>query len=99
MVGNVGWDIRKCFARHGLDHCIDAFMLSYEVGFINPDVRIWQTALDCLAAQPDQTLMVGDHPGGDGGPVAAGIPALVLPMVNSPAKRRGFEHVLMLAGL
>jgi HAD superfamily hydrolase (TIGR01509 family) len=99
VVSNIGWDIRKCFVRHGLDRYIDAFVLSYEVGFVKPDVRIWRTALDALAAQPDRTLMVGDHPSGDGGSVAAGIPALVLPMVSSPAQLRGFEHVLTLAGL
>ncbi|WP_308167953.1 HAD family hydrolase [Catellatospora tritici] len=99
VVSNVGWDIRECFVRHGLDRYIDAFVLSYEVGFVKPDVRIWRTALDALAAQPDRTLMVGDHPGGDGGSVTAGIPALVLPMVSSPAQHRGFDHVLRLAGI
>lgn len=99
VVSNVGWDIRECFARHGLDRYIDAFVLSYEVGFVKPDVRIWRTALDALAAQPDRTLMVGDHPSGDGGSVTAGVPALVLPMVSSPAQLRGFDHVLKLAGM
>jgi hypothetical protein len=41
--------------------------------------------------------MVGDHPAGDGGSVSAGIPALLLPMVDSPAQERGFEYVLRLA--
>lgn len=99
VVSNIGWDIRECFARHGLDHYIDAFVLSYEVGFVKPDVQIWRTALDALEAQPDRTLMVGDHPSGDGGSVAAGIPALVLPMTSSPAQLRGFDHVLTLAGI
>ncbi|MGC4892479.1 HAD family hydrolase [Micromonospora sp. DT31] len=97
VVSNVGWDIRKCFARHGLDGYVDAFVLSYEVGFVKPDPRIWGTALEALHAAPGQTLMVGDHPAGDGGSVSAGIPALILPMVDSPARKRGFEHVLRLA--
>ncbi|MET8908217.1 HAD family hydrolase [Micromonospora sp. NPDC004551] len=99
VVSNVGWDIRICFARHGLDRYIDAFVLSYEVGFVKPDVRIWRTAVEALTAQPDRTLMVGDHPGCDGGSVAVGIPALVLPMVSSPAQLRGFDQVLALAGI
>ncbi|MBF5032599.1 MULTISPECIES: HAD family hydrolase [unclassified Micromonospora] len=97
VVSNVGWDIRKCFARHGLDGHVDAFVLSYEVGFVKPDPRIWGVALEALHAVPGQTLMVGDHPTGDGGSVAAGIPALILPMVESPTQKRGFEHVLRLA--
>ncbi|MFC0100986.1 HAD family hydrolase [Micromonospora marina] len=97
VVSNVGWDIRECFARHGLDGYVDAFVLSYEVGFVKPDPRFWGTALDALHAVPGQTLMVGDHPTGDGGSVSAGIPALILPMVNSPAQNRGFEYVLRLA--
>ncbi|MFF0656279.1 HAD family hydrolase [Micromonospora tulbaghiae] len=97
VVSNVGWDIRKCFARHGLDGYVDAFVLSYEVGFVKPDRRIWVAALEALHAAPGQTLMVGDHPTGDGGSVVAGIPALILPMVASPAQNRGFEYVLRLA--
>ncbi|MFI7305414.1 HAD family hydrolase [Micromonospora aurantiaca] len=97
VVSNVGWDIRECFARHGLDGHVDAFVLSYEVGFVKPDPRIWVAALEALHAAPGQTLMVGDHPTGDGGSVSAGIPALILPMVESPAQKRGFEYVLRLA--
>ncbi|MGY4909170.1 HAD family hydrolase [Micromonospora aurantiaca (nom. illeg.)] len=97
VVSNVGWDIRKCFARHGLDGHVDAFVLSYEVGFVKPDPRIWGAALEALHAAPGQTLMVGDHPTGDSGSVSAGILALILPMVESPAQKRGFEYVLRLA--
>ncbi|MGC4889314.1 HAD family hydrolase [Micromonospora sp. DT227] len=97
VVSNVGWDIRKCFARHGLDGYVDAFVLSYKVGFVKPDPRIWGAALEALHSTPGQTLMVGDHPAGDGGSVSAGIPALILPMVASPAQKRGFEYVLRLA--
>lgn len=97
VVSNVGWDIRTCFARHGLDGHVDAFVLSYEVGLVKPDPRIWVAALEALDAAPGQTLMVGDHPAADGGSVSAGIPALILPMVGSPAQKRGFEHVLRLA--
>ncbi|SBT40514.1 HAD family hydrolase [Micromonospora auratinigra] len=96
VVSNVGWDIRTCFARHGLDGHVDAFVLSYEVGFVKPDPRIWGAALEALRATPRQTLMVGDHPAADGGSVSAGIPALILPMVDSPAQQRGFDTVLRL---
>ncbi|WP_433493703.1 HAD family hydrolase [Micromonospora sp. CA-248089] len=62
VVSNVGRDIRKCFARHGLDGYVDAFVLSYEVGLVKPDPRIWGVALEALHAAPGQTLMADDHP-------------------------------------
>jgi HAD superfamily hydrolase (TIGR01549 family) len=97
VVSNTGWDIRKCFAHHGLDRYVDEFVLSYEVGCVKPDERIWRIALDSLGADPRQTIMVGDHPGVDGGSVVAGIAAVVLPMVSSSNERRGFDHVVTLA--
>jgi FMN phosphatase YigB (HAD superfamily) len=97
VVSNIGWDIRKCFARHGLDRYVDRFVLSYEVGCVKPDEQIWRIALDGLGADPRQTIMVGDHPGVDGGSVVAGIAAIVLPMVSSPKDQRGFDHVVTLA--
>jgi putative hydrolase of the HAD superfamily len=97
VVSNIGWDIRKCFVRHGIDQYVDLFVLSYEVGAVKPDERIWRAALDGLGAVPQETLMVGDHPSGDGGSVIAGIAALVLPMVSSPRDKRGFDHVVKLA--
>lgn len=98
VVSNFGRDIRPAFARHGLDGLVDGFTVSYEVGRVKPDPEIWHLAMAALGADPTRTVMVGDHPAGDGGAVAAGIPALVLPPVYSPRQARGLHHVLALAG-
>lgn len=96
VVSNFGRDIRPAFARHGLDGFVDGFTVSYEVGLVKPDPRIWQVALREHGAAPAATVMVGDHPAGDGGAVSAGITALVLPPVYSPRQTRGLHHALAL---
>ncbi|AGZ44296.1 HAD family hydrolase [Actinoplanes friuliensis] len=96
VVSNIGCDLRPAFTRNGLDGFVDAFVLSYEVGFVKPDPAIWKAALHALRADPAETVMVGDHPAGDGGAVVAGIAALVLPQVASPLEPRGLDHVVAL---
>jgi HAD superfamily hydrolase (TIGR01509 family) len=96
IVSNFGRDIRPAFERHGLDGLVDAFVISYEVGFVKPEPEMWHTALKILQAEPEQTLMVGDHAAGDGGAIVAGITALVLPLVPTPRLPRGLDRVLRL---
>jgi HAD superfamily hydrolase (TIGR01509 family) len=96
VVSNFGRDIRPVFARHDLDGLVDAYVLSYEVGFVKPEPEMWQAALKALQSEPDRTLMVGDHAAGDGGAIVAGITALVLPLVPSPHLPRGLDRVLRL---
>lgn len=98
VVSNIGWDIRKNFAHQGLADLVDAYVLSYEVGYTKPAPKIWAAALAALDVSPSQTLMVGDHPATDGGAVASGIAALVLPMVESPDSERGLQRVLPMVG-
>jgi HAD superfamily hydrolase (TIGR01509 family) len=96
VVSNFGRDIRPAFAANGLAGLIDGYALSYEVGFVKPDPEMWRAALKIMQAEPEQTLMVGDHATGDGGAVVAGITALVLPLVTTPQLPRGLDRVLRL---
>ena len=98
VVSNIGWDIRKSFVHHGLEDLIDAFILSYEVGHAKPAREIWAAALSAMGAAADETIMVGDHPAGDGGAAVAGIPALILPLVLTSAHPRGLDLVLAATG-
>ncbi|WP_018347888.1 HAD family hydrolase [Longispora albida] len=95
VVSNAGVDIRPACVEHGLDRYVDAYVISYEVGHVKPDLPIWEAALKALDADPASTLMIGDHPAGDAGSVAAGIAALILPPVPSLAER-GLSRVLAL---
>jgi HAD superfamily hydrolase (TIGR01509 family) len=80
VVSNVGFDFRPILAAHGLLGLLDGCVLSLEAGTTKPDPRIFAAACAAIGTAPEQTLMVGDHPGADGGAAAAGLQALVLPM-------------------
>jgi HAD superfamily hydrolase (TIGR01509 family) len=96
VVSNVVTDLRPLFARHGLAEYVTSFTLSFEVGAVKPDPRIWSAALATLDATPETTLMVGDHPAGDGGAATAGITVLIVPLVPGTRTPRGLSTVLPL---
>ena len=89
VVSNVGFDLRALFAGHGLAGLVDAFVLSYEVGVMKPDVALFRAAADALGLPAEELLMVGDNPRADAGGVDLGIRTLLLPY--SPA---GADHGL-----
>ncbi|MFE0751912.1 HAD family hydrolase [Gordonia sp. NPDC058843] len=72
IVSNIAFDLRKVLALHGVEDLVGAFALSYEVGAIKPDPRIFHAALDPLGVPADQVLMVGDSETADGGARALG---------------------------
>lgn len=96
VVSNIGFDIRPHFETWGLNHMIDAYALSYEVGRTKPDPAIFLRACGMLGVDPSQTLMVGDTPA-DAGAVKAGLAALVLP-ASEPGRPNGLTAALALAG-
>lgn len=79
VISNTGWDVRDVFTAHGLATFIRSFTLSYEVGVVKPDARIFRQACDAIGVAPSEALMVGDDPRSDGGAVAAGMRTLLLP--------------------
>ncbi|MFK3985588.1 HAD family hydrolase [Micromonospora sp. NPDC050397] len=95
VVSNIGFDIRPFFAAWGLDHLIDAYVLSYEVGRCKPDPDIFRRACAALRVDPERALMVGDSPA-DAGAVRAGCAALVLPAAEA-GRPNGLGAVLDLA--
>ncbi|MGW4350699.1 HAD family hydrolase [Nocardia sp. NPDC004582] len=81
VVSNIAFDIRPAFADRGWHRYIDEFALSYEIGAMKPDPRIFEAALDALGVAPDRALMVGDSLAADGGAKALGCAfALVDPL-------------------
>jgi FMN phosphatase YigB (HAD superfamily) len=71
VLSNISWDIRQVFSRESLD--VDAFALSYEIGFSKPSVRAFEAACVRLDVAPSECLYVGDDPVADGAAVAAGL--------------------------
>lgn len=96
IVSNVPRELATIFAAHGLDGLVDAFTQSYEVGAEKPDPRIFLTACQRLGADPDETLMVGDHAVADGGSVAAGLRFHHLAGEVSSGGTRGLAEVVRL---
>jgi HAD superfamily hydrolase (TIGR01509 family) len=92
-VSNVGFDLRPVLDGHGLLSLLDAVVLSYEVGATKPDPDVFHMACDALGVEPEQTLMVGDHPEADGGAADAGLGVLILPMSAAGAPH-GLARVL-----
>ncbi|MFE3544584.1 HAD family hydrolase [Nocardia sp. NPDC059177] len=96
IVSNIAFDIRPAFAQHGWDDLIGALTLSYELGAIKPDPRIFHDAIDRLGVDPTRVLMIGDSAEADGGATALGARfALVDPL---PTAERPSALVDALAG-
>jgi HAD superfamily hydrolase (TIGR01509 family) len=87
VVSDIHRDLRPLFAHFGILDCVDAFIHSFEHGVQKPDPRMFRLALDALGAKPDEALMIGDRAERDGGSIAIGVPALILPRVPDGAAR------------
>lgn len=98
VISDVGHDIRGHLGFHGLYEFFDSCVLSYEHGAVKPDARLFLAGCEELGVTPTRTLMVGDTPASDGGAVAAGLTALVLPPVG-PGISRGLDAAVGLVAL
>jgi HAD superfamily hydrolase (TIGR01509 family) len=94
-VSNVGFDLRPVLDGLGLLELLDAVVLSYEVGAVKPDPRIFAAACAALGVRPAEALMVGDHAAADGGAADAGIRTLLIPM-SAPGAPHGLGAALAL---
>lgn len=82
VVSNIAHDIRPLLAAHGLLDLFSAVVLSFEHRMQKPDPAFFLAACRELDVAPEDALMVGDDPAGDGGAAKAGIRTLVLPRVS-----------------
>ncbi|MDS0133600.1 MULTISPECIES: HAD family hydrolase [unclassified Amycolatopsis] len=81
VLSNIAFDIRPAFAARGWDAYVDAFVLSFEVGAVKPELEIFRRAVESLGVPATETLMVGDSEEADGGARALGCEfALVDPL-------------------
>ncbi len=56
---------RKKIETTGLDQWMDAIVVAQEIGCSKPKPGIYQRALETIHLEPDNALMVGDHPDKD----------------------------------
>ncbi|TGD88878.1 HAD family hydrolase [Mycolicibacterium sp. CH28] len=64
VVSNIAFDIRPAFRAVAAD--ADEFVLSFEVGAVKPDPRIFEITLQRLGVAPGEAVMVGDSEENDG---------------------------------
>jgi HAD superfamily hydrolase (TIGR01509 family) len=70
--------LRSYLAAVGIERYFDAFVFSVEVGVKKPHKRIYEAALQALAARPAEALFVGDRVREDVvGPTALGMSAVL----------------------
>jgi HAD superfamily hydrolase (TIGR01549 family) len=79
LLSNAGVPIRSVLDREGVTPLVDAVVLSYEVGCVKPDHRIFEAALTALGMNASSVLMVGDNTNDDGGGASLGLRTLILP--------------------
>jgi HAD superfamily hydrolase (TIGR01549 family) len=82
LLSNAGVPIRTVLDRDGITPWVDAVVLSYEVGCVKPDPRIFGAALAALELPAQDALMVGDNAKDDGGGAALGLRTLILPRTS-----------------
>lgn len=98
VISDTGFDIRPALVANDLvfpDHTI---LLSHEQGMTKPDARLFARACDLLEVNPHETLMVGDNSYADGGSVAAGVAAFLLPTL-SQHRERDYDLIRAATGL
>ena len=83
-LSNVGVPIRSVLEHEGLMDYFDGITLSYEVGCVKPDARIFRIAAESIGCEPASTLMVGDSGKDDAGAALIGMRTLLLPRTRGP---------------
>jgi FMN phosphatase YigB (HAD superfamily) len=79
VISNADGRIEQCLQRGGLRQFFEKLIDSGLVGYEKPDPRIFQVALEQMAARPDESLYVGDVYAIDyQGPTAVGMQAVLL---------------------
>lgn len=99
LVSNIAFDVRPAFSSRGWDGAVKYFALSFELGAVKPDPRIFRAALDELGVAPEAALMVGDSAEADGGATALGCEFALVEPLPTRERRTGLLDVLRRYGL
>ncbi|MFI6998549.1 HAD family hydrolase [Nocardia sp. NPDC050175] len=99
VVSNIAFDIRPAFTTRNWDRYIDAFALSFEIGAVKPDPRIFASTLDKLGVEPEAALMIGDSAEADGGATALGCRFALVNAVPTQERPSGLRDALRSHGL
>ena len=92
VVSNIAFDFRPAFAAIGAH--ADEFVLSFEVGAVKPDPRIFEIALERLGVDASEAVMVGDSEEADGGAEALGCGFLLVDPLPTSERPDGLRSAL-----
>jgi HAD superfamily hydrolase (TIGR01509 family) len=94
VVSNIAFDIRPAFAALGVGRYVDEFVLSFEVGAVKPDQKIFTTAVERLGVAARDTVMVGDSEEADGGARAVGCAFILVDPLPTAERADGLVTAL-----
>lgn len=77
VLSNIAIDIRPALEGWGIASSFHAVILSYEVGCVKPDARIFKLAVDALEVPATDCLMIGDSEHDDTGGTVLGMQSLI----------------------
>ncbi|ARC56156.1 (S)-2-haloacid dehalogenase 4A [Frondihabitans sp. 762G35] len=77
LISNIALNIRPALEGWGIASALDAVVLSYEVGYVKPDPRIFQLTADLLDTDPTDCLMIGDSAHDDVGGAVLGMQCVI----------------------
>ncbi|MEE2033914.1 HAD family hydrolase [Rhodococcus chondri] len=99
VLSNIAFDLRPAFAALGIDDLVSVFALSYEIGAVKPEPRIFRYALDALGVAPERTLMIGDSEKADGAARDLGCAFQLVEPLPTEERIDGLWQALLAAGL
>ncbi|MFI5775807.1 HAD family hydrolase [Nocardia sp. NPDC051570] len=97
VVSNIAFDFRPAFVARGWAPYITAFALSYEIGAMKPDPRIFEWALERVGTR--NALMVGDSAHADGAATEVGCKFALVEPLPTFERRTGLLDAVVSHGL
>ncbi|MEM3736595.1 MAG: HAD family hydrolase [Candidatus Bathyarchaeia archaeon] len=80
-------DVRRILRKLGIEDYFDTVVVSKDIGYRKPDVRIFSIALERLRLKPEEALMVGNRTDVDiKGGKALGMMTVLIDWNNEPRK-------------
>ena len=97
VVSNIAFDLRPAFTAAGA--VVDDFVLSFEVGAVKPDPRIFEVALARVGVSAHDAVMVGDSEENDGAARSVGCDFVLVDPLPTAQRPTGLIDALAHRGI
>jgi len=92
MLSNASYDVLDLLFTEEQEELLDAHVLSYEVGLVKPDVRMYEAIAERLGVSPEECVMIDDQSRHCAGAISAGMQAVVYE--NTAQMKRNLQKLL-----